>query len=340
MERVRITNSTIVFATLFIILMIILFYTKFIVLTALISIGLGTLFMPILNFLRKYHVPRGLSALILLLGILLVVSGVGASIYFLVADQISELTKKGPEIMESLRSWAGKLFDRFPWLESEIQQIQAGDTFKQSILNIFKGFRMGLIALTGAILALVIGLYTAVNGKEYFNSTVEAFPPKHRVKARSILQESAQVLRGWFNAQLIDMVIIGILTGVGLWIAGVQYWAVFGLLTAVLGIIPYVGIIIVVTMATLITLASDPSKVPWVLAIFIVTQQLESDVILPLVMKGKAELPVVPLLIFMLFLGSFFGVLGVFVSPALFAILRVLYIRIYLPAIDPEISHL
>lgn len=339
MEKVRITNSTIIFATFFIILMMIIFYTKYIVLTALISIGLGTLFTPILNFLRKYHVPRGLSALILLLGILLVVSGVGASIYFLVADQISELTKRAPEIWSNLRSWTGDLFNRFPWLKSEIQQFEIGSTFQQSLLNIFKGFRMGLIALTGAILTLVIALYTAVNGREYFKSVVEAFPPKHRKKARSILEESAHVLRGWFNAQLIDMVIIGALTSVGLWIAGVQYWAVFGLLTAVLGIIPYVGIIIVVTMATLITLASDPGKVPWVLAIFMITQQLESDVILPLVMKGRAELPVVPLLIFMLFLGSFFGVLGVFISPALLAILRVLYIRIYLPFIDSEPSH-
>jgi predicted PurR-regulated permease PerM len=130
------------------------------------------------------------------------------------------------------------------------------------------------------------------------------------------------------------MLLIGLITAIGLWLAGVEYWAVFGLLTAVLGIIPYFGIILVVIAATLITLASDPSKVPWVLGVFMFTQQLEGNVILPLIMKGKVELPVVPLLIFMLIMGTFFGILGVFIAPPLLAIFRTLYIELYLPWIN------
>ncbi len=190
------------------------------------------------------------------------------------------------------------------------------------------------MAISGLIFALVIGLYTAVNGKEYFDKTIEAFYPKYREKAVRVLEHSAQVIRAWFKAQLIDMVIIGVLTAVGLWIVGVEYWAIFGLLTGVLAIIPYVGIIIVVIIACLITLASDPSQIPWILLVFAVTQQLEGDVILPMVMKGGADLPVVPLLIFMLFLGTFFGILGVFMAPALLAVLRVVYIDVYLPIIE------
>ena len=130
------------------------------------------------------------------------------------------------------------------------------------------------------------------------------------------------------------MGIFGTLTAIALWIAGVEYWAIFGLLTALLGIIPYVGMILVVIAAVLITFASDPSKVPWVLGVFLLTQQLEGNVILPLVIKGKVELPVVPLLIFMLLLGTFFGIVGVFLAPPLCAILRILYIDIYLPFIN------
>jgi predicted PurR-regulated permease PerM len=92
----------------------------------------------------------------------------------------------------------------------------------------------------------------------------------------------------------------------------------------------------VVFAASLITLSTDPSKIPWVLAIFAITQQVEGDVILPLVMKGGAQLPVVPLLIFMLFLGSFFGIIGVFIAPPLLAVLRTLYIDIYLPYVNSQ----
>lgn len=130
------------------------------------------------------------------------------------------------------------------------------------------------------------------------------------------------------------MLIIGIITAIGLWIFNIEYWAIFGILTSVMGIIPYVGILIVVVAASLITLASDPGQIIWVLLVFGITQQLEGNVILPLVMKGKVKLLEVPLLIFMLIMGNLFGIIGVFIAPPLFAILRTLYIRIYLPYIE------
>ena len=63
-----------------------------------------------------------------------------------------------------------------------------------------------------------------------------------------MLVKSARVVRVWFRAQLIDMAIIGAITTVGLLLVGVNYWALFGLLTAIFGIIPYVGVMLVVVL--------------------------------------------------------------------------------------------
>jgi len=135
---------------------------------------------------------------------------------------------------------------------------------------------------------------------------------------------------------MIDMLILGIMTAIGLWIVGVDYWAVYGVLTALFGIIPYVGTLIVVGCAVLITLASEPSLVPWVIVVFVVVQQIEVNIILPMLMKGQVELPEVPLLIFILLLGSWLGIVGVFLAPPFFAIMRVLYIELYLPRVGNE----
>ena len=140
--------------------------------------------------------------------------------------------------------------------------------------------------------------------------------------------------RVWFRAQLIDMAIIGLITTIGLLIAGVEFWALFGLLTALFGIIPYVGVMIVVVIVSFITLASDPSQVPWVLLVFIITQQIEGNVVLPWVMKGQAEIPEALLIIVMLFFGFWFGLLGVFIAPPLVAVMICLYRNLYLPAIE------
>ncbi len=335
MERVEITKKTIIFTILFIVALAITYFSRYIVLISLIGIGTGVLISPILTSLRdRLHLPRSLSAILVLIAIILIVSAVTASIFLLVSDQFSSLQERWPEIKSTVDEQLANLFQKFPWIQEQILQFDLGNYIRSSAVGLMKGFKLSIVAISGFIFAVTIGLYTAVNGREYFENTIEAFFPEKRETARKVLQHCAIVVRSWFKAQLIDMVIIGIMTSIGLWITGVEYWAVFGLLTGVLGIIPYVGIIIVVIAASLITLSTDPSKIPWVLLVFGVTQQVEGDVILPLVMKGGAELPVVPLLIFMMLLGTFFGILGVFIAPPLLAVIRTLYIDLYLPYLE------
>lgn len=334
MEQVKITRS-IIFAVLFILFLIMFYQARYIILVSLIGVGIGVLIMPVLRVLNiKFHLPRAFSGFLVMLGIILILGVVGGSIYYLVSDQMSSLIQRWPSIVANLERWISDLFFRYPWLEGQISQFELGSYLRQSIAKIFKGFQFLVLGLSLGLFVLVLAMYTAIGGEYYYKSLIEAFPRPKRTKAGDVLHESAEVLRGWFRAQLIDMIIIGILTGVGLWIVGVEYWAVFGLLTAVLGIIPYLGIFLVIFSASLITLASDASQLPWLLLVFVITQQLEGNVILPLVLKGKAELPVVPLLIFMFILGTFLGILGVFIAPPLMAVLRTLYIELYLPRVN------
>ncbi|HXH32114.1 MAG TPA: AI-2E family transporter [Bacteriovoracaceae bacterium] len=339
MERVKITNSTILFAVFLVVGLAVAYYASYVLLTALIGIGIGTLLSPILNKLEnRFSFPRPLSAFIVFLGLLILFSGIIASLYFLLAEQVNTLTDRAPQIVERLDGFVTGLFDKYPWLREQVDQVDVGKTAQTSAKSIFTGFKLGIVAISGAIFALIIGLYTAVNSKEYYRSLLEAIPPRHKQKSSEILTKCSLVLWDWFRAQLLDMIIVGTLTGIGLWICKIEYWAVFGLLTAVVGIIPYIGIFLVVIVASLITLASDPGQVPWVLLVFGVTQQLEGNFILPMVMKDKVELPVVPLLVFMLLLGNFFGILGVFLAPPVFAILRTVYLMVYLPWINSKTS--
>src|SRR3546814_15492197 len=93
------------------------------------------------------------------------------------------------------------------------------------------------------------------------------------------------------------MAIIGTLTSIGLWLVGADYWLLFGTLTGLLGIIPYAVIAIVVLFSGLVTMASDLSRMPLVLGVFFVTQQIEGHVVLPLVMRDRPRLPPGPPLV-------------------------------------------
>jgi predicted PurR-regulated permease PerM len=236
--------------------------------------------------------------------------------------------------MQRLQEIATGVLQRFPWLQKNVASADMGATAGAIGGAVFKGAWSSVGVLGALLFATVIGLYVAVDARTYREGLVRAMPARHRERADRFVGQASDVVRNWFSAQLIDMMIIGTLTSLGLWLVGAEYWLLLGVLTGVLGIIPYVGIIIVVTFAVLLTLASDFSRLPWVLGVFMITQQLEGNVILPLVMRGRVQLPAVPLLVFMLLMGSWAGLLGVLIAPPLFAVLRLAYLEFYVPRMD------
>lgn len=328
-------KKLILFTFFILLLLVALYFSISVLLFSLIGVGLGVLVSPLLSFFKsKLSMPRGLSALVFFLLGLLSFMAVLYGTWYLISDQITDLTKRAPEIAKSLNTQFSSFLDQSPWLREQLNGFNVSETAKDVTDRIFKGLRLGLETMAGLIFAVVLGLYTAISLSEYFKSTLRMFPASHRERAKDILHKCATTLRIWFRAQATDMVILGAITTLSLWAIGVEFWAVYGLMTAIFAIVPYVGIFFVVITATLITLASEPSMVIWVLVVFTITQQIEANIILPIIMKSQVDLPEVPLLIFILFLGAWFGLLGVFLAPPLFAILRVLYLELYLPKVN------
>lgn len=97
---------------------------------------------------------------------------------------------------------------------------------------------------------------------------------------------------------------------------------------------PFVGALITGVLAVGVTLGTDPSKALWVLVAYVAVQQIESNVVVPLVMKGRVRLPEAHLLVFVLMMGTAFGILGVFAAPPLFGVLHHLYWQVYVPWVE------
>ncbi len=308
------------------------FVSRYILLMSIIGIGLGVLVSPFLSYMRsKFRLPRVFSAFVFLI----FAAGFGFIVFYaisyMVSDQIQTLTAQWPALVDNLQTRWVELIDRFPWLADRLKGVDVSTIARNSLSPFLSWIKGGFTLASGFLFALVIGIYTAVGAKEYQLGTVNLFPTKMRGQAASILSKCAITLRRWFRAQMLDVVIMGLITMIGLWIIGAEYWAVFGLLTAIFGLIPYLGIFIVIALASLVTLASDPAQVPWVLGVFFITQQIEGNIILPYVMKSQVELPEVPLLILMFLMATWFGLLGVFLATPMFAVLRVLYLELYVP---------
>lgn len=322
-----------VFALL--LLVALLLFARLIVISTLIGIGLGAILAPQLRWvLRRYQVPRAVSAAIVAALGLAVVGIVGYFLFGLVQAQFVALSERMPQLIESLQALTNRWAARYPGLMDGAASIDVAGTVRAIGANLFRGAWSGFSIAGGLVFAFVVALYTAIDADRYHRGLLEACPPRARQQLAAFLEASALTIRTWFRAQLLDMAIIGTLTSLGLLAVGADYWLLFGVLTALLGIIPYAGIAIVVAFASLVTLASDASRLPWVIGVFVLTQQLEGHVILPMVMRGAAQLPAVPLLVFMLLLGTWGGLLGVLMAPPLFAVLLVAWRGWYVPRVQ------
>lgn len=328
---IRVVNYVALLAAL----VVLLVFAKLIVVAVVVGVGIGVILVPCLHAMHhRLRIPRGLAAaLVAILGIALI-GLVSWSIFAVVESQLALLAERAPELIQRLQGQLQGLLSRYPWLKQNVASMDLAGSASGLGAAVFKGAWSGIGVMSALVFAAVIGMYVAVEAREYHEGVVRAFPASRRPTADKLMREAAETIRTWFRAQLLDMLIIGSLTSIGLWIVGADYWLLFGVLTGLLGIIPYVGIAIVVVFAGLVTLASDPGRLPWVLSVFLVTQQLEGNVILPLVMRGSARLPAAPLLVFMLLMGAWAGLLGVLIAPPLFAIVCLAYRELYLPRVD------
>lgn len=314
-----------------------LIFVKAILISALIGIGIGVILAPALHHLQHvYRIPRAVSAIVMVALLVTIAGGIGYVIFLIGETQLSSLVERMPDLMARLQARADALAASYPWFDADGTLSKAPSAAKMIGAKVFHGAWSGFGLIGALVFAVVIGLYTAIESRYYSGALVQAFKPARRAAAAEFLALAASTVRRWFAAQLIDMAIIGVLTSIGLWLVGADYWLLFGILTGLLGIIPYAGIAIVVLFSGLVTMASDLSRLPWVLGVFFVTQQIEGHIVLPLVMRDRAQLPAVPLLVFMLVMASWGGLLGVLMAPALFAVLLLAYRQLYVPAIEAE----
>lgn len=329
--------SFLLIATGIVALVTVLVITRYLVLTCLVGIGLGILLSPGIDVMRnRFRIPKGLTAFLFAALFFLGIGSILYGIYALVADQASRFVQHAPEIFEGVRTQVVSYLRAYPWLEQQAQQFNFQNYARTAMSTIFRGIQNTAALATGILFVIALGLYVAIRAQSYFQGLLLLFPAYQRAQAKEVLSNAARMLRRWFRGQLIVISISGTATALVLFALGIDYWLLLGLLTAVLNFIPYIGAILTGAAAVLVTLGTQPDKALWVLALYLLIQQLEGDVTIPLVMKESVRLPEAPLLVFMLLLGGLFGFLGVFIASPLFAVAYRVYHDTYVRAMNEK----
>ena len=139
---------------------------------------------------------------------------------------------------------------------------------------------------------------------------------------------------GWMQGVVFDMFISGTLLYIGLTIIGLDFAILFAVLTALLVVVPYFGAIVGAIPPVLFALTDSPGKALAVLVVYVLVQQIESNVIIPLVMSRTTRLHPALIAIGVVVVGQLFGVVGLFVAVPIISAVVILTEEIWVREIE------
>lgn len=178
-------------------------------------------------------------------------------------------------------------------------------------------------AIGGLVIVLFIAMYIAAEPNLYRKGILHLVPHRHRSEATDLLATLGTTLRQWLIARLIAMVLIGVITGAALAALDVKAAAALGVLAGLLEFVPFFGPIASAVPAIGVALVDSPQKALWVVFLYIVLQQLEGNVITPLLLEKRLDIPPVLTVFSVAALGMVFGVIGMLVAEPLLAVVLV-----------------
>ena len=210
---------------------------------------------------------------------------------------------RGTEIIGQTQQLVDQLATQVERLWSHVEAGAWGrrvtEGLRRSILSAadgLPGFATGVVTSTlgvgGSLVVVVVtGLCLAASPQIYIVGTLRLLPPTWRLRGREVLRELGRALRLWCLGQLVDMAVVTLLVGVGLFALGVPLALTLALFAGLLNFVPYIGALAGAVPAVLVSMAQSPTLALWVAALFMTVQMIEGNVIAPLVQKRTGTLP-------------------------------------------------
>ena len=268
--------------------------------------------------------PRWASMLVLVV-VALVLGGLGYAVGDEVARQFNELRDRLPEALGSARDWVAQQPFGDTLLDSVDDASEEGVSTGGAVETATKTFGV----VSHLIVLVLIALYLSFTPTLYLNGLVSLVPETYRPETRRAFEQSGYVLRGWLLGQAVSMLSVGVLTGIGLWLAGVPLAFILGIVAGLLEFIPILGPILAAVPGILLAFAVGPTTALYAVGVYFLVQQLEAGIIMPLAQKWAVQLAPALGLFAILVFGMMFGMLGVLFGTPLTVVLIALVKEFY-----------
>lgn len=250
-------------------------------------------------------------------------AAIGATLWLTgatVAAQLGQLWTTLPDAWTKTEDW----LRQSPFGSQLMDLARTSDIGGGSVgrLASFAGTTLG--ALTNFILILFLAIFLAIDPALYRRGLVRLAPHPVRPRLEEAMMAAGHALKRWVLGQMVAMVSVGLLTGLGLWALGMPLALSLGLVAGLLEFIPLVGPIVSAVPGLLIAFTRSPMDAFYVGLLYLAVQQVEGNVLMPIVQRWAVALPPALGILAVVIFGLLFGILGVIFATPLMVVAMVM----------------
>ena len=287
----------------------------------------GTIIRAIAEPMTKHlRLPDGVAVLTSVLLLVAVFGGIGWLLGREIIAQTDALTQTLPKALTQVDDWLGTFGLAHPFQTWFAQLHSSGGTLVSRFGN---WLSTASSAAANFLIVFFGGVFLASQPRFYRTGAIKLIPEARRGVLSQALDESEHALRLWLKGELIAMLVIGAMTGAGLWLLGVQSWLVLGILAGFFEFIPFAGPILSAIPGILIALVQSPQLALWTAVMYVFVQHSEAYLIQPIIQQYAVDVPAVVLLFSLLAFAVLFGPIGILFAAPLCVVSYVLVKRLY-----------
>lgn len=293
---------------------ILLYMVRNILAVLIFAIIIASALEPLISYAEKKKVPRLLSLIAIYLLFFVFFAAFLYIILPLLLDQFREFSQNYAVYFGKLEEVAGTI-TFLPGLSGNVHELLSQLTEQipsfTSLISYASSIFGGIISF---VVVLVVSFYLSLSRSALDDFLKSVLPPHFEAYIHELWIRAQIKMGRWLQAQILLSFIMALIVGIGLWILGVNYAFLIAVATAVLEIVPFVGPIVAGGLAVILALSQSSILGLWTLIFFIVAQQLENHILVPLLIKKLVGLNPITVILAILVGAKLGGILGILLA--------------------------
>jgi putative permease len=293
----------------------------------------AVLLLPLAGFLEKrLHFPRSLASIISVLFLILSLAG----LLYLVGSQVSSLAEDWPQFkqqvlssVDSVQHWISTKFhirikQQMTYVNTATSKLL--ETGSSVIGDVVVSFSSLLLSLVFILIDTFFLLYYR---RLIIRFLIAVFHEENAVIVYDVIAQIQSRIRQYILGLLLEMLIVATASCLVLWILGIKYAILLGLIVGLFNVVPYIGIFSALLLSTLVTFATaGTAKLLLVICTILGIHLIDSNVLLPVIVGSKVRINALITVLGVIIGGSVWGITGTFLAIPVIAILKIVFDRI------------